>query len=118
MKTLHPMGWRNQMADDSADLIMNGESRRVAMDITKLQPKAGAGEPKTPGQETGIDGEIHDQEDLSGIKDAVLKIDGVGEFKVNFYTPTRFRGEFLRPWSSEVLNQLGEHANESGTAHE
>jgi hypothetical protein len=111
-------GWRTHMADDSAELVINGESRRVGMDIMKLQPKASAGEPKTPGQETAIDGEIHDQEDLSAIEDAVLRIDGVGEFKVNFYSPTRFRGDFLRPWSSEALHRLGEHANESGTAHE
>ena len=85
------------MADDSAELVLNGKSRRVAMDITKLYPKAGAGEPKVSGRETAIDGEIHDQEDLSGTKDAILRIDGVGEFKVSFHTPTRFSGELFRP---------------------
>lgn len=106
------------MADDSADLVINGQSRRVAMDIMKLEPKAGAGQSKPSGQETSIDGEVHDQEDLSGIIDAILKIDGTGEFRVSFYTPTRFRGEFVRPWSSESLDRLGQHAKEMGTAHE
>ena len=107
------------MADDSAaDLVINGQSRRVAMDIMKLEPQSGAGESKPPGQQTSIDGEVHDQEDLNGIEDAILKIDGTGEFRVSFYTPTRFRGEFVRPWSSESLDRFDQHANELGTAHE
>jgi len=106
------------MADDSADLVINGQSRRVAMDIMKLEPKTGAGQSKPSEQETSIDGEVHDQEDLNGFKDAILKIDGTGEFRVSFYTPTRFRGEFVRPWSSESLDRFGQHANELGTAHE
>jgi len=84
------------MADDSAELVIGGESRRVAMDISTLDPKSGAGQSKPPGQETRIDGEVHDQEDLSGTQNAILKIDGVGEFKISFYTPTRFRGELVR----------------------
>jgi hypothetical protein len=87
------------------------------MDIFRLNPKAGAGQSKPPGQETKIDGEVHDQEDLSGTEDAILKIDGVGEFKVSFYTPIRFRDEFVRPSSSEALNRLGEHAKELGASH-
>jgi hypothetical protein len=65
------------------------------MDITKMEPKAGAGSSKQPGEETAIEGEVHDQEDLNGVSGAILKIDGAGEFKVDFYSPTRFRGVFV-----------------------
>jgi hypothetical protein len=90
------------MADDSADLVIGGHSRRVAMDITKMEPKVGAGGSKPPGKQTEIEGEVHDQEDLNGI-DAILKIDGSGEFRIHFHTPTRFRGEFLAPWTAETF---------------
>ena len=73
-----------------------GQSRRLAMDITKLEPKVGAGGSKPPGKQTEIEGEAHDQEDLDGT-DAVLKIDGAGEFKIRFHTPTRFPGELILP---------------------
>jgi hypothetical protein len=84
------------MADDSADLIIDGQSRRVAMDITKLEPKVGAGGSKPPGKQSEIEGEVHDQENLEGIN-AVLKIDGAGNFRIHFHTPTRFRGELIVP---------------------
>ena len=79
------------MADDSAELVINGQVRKVAMDIMKMNPKEGAGATPSPGRETQIDGEIHDQEDLSEIEDAILRIYGTGEFKITFYSPTRFR---------------------------
>jgi hypothetical protein len=84
------------MADDSADLVIDGQSRRVAMDITKVEPKVGGAGSQPPGKETEIEGEVHDQEDLNGI-DAILKIDGTGNFKIHFHTPTRFRGELIAP---------------------
>jgi len=80
------------MGDDSAELVIGGHSRRVAMDITKLDSKAPEGGSEAQTRQTGIEGEVHDQEDLNG-SDATLKIDGVGEFKVNFHSPTRFRGK-------------------------
>jgi len=89
------------MADDSAELVVGGRSRRVAMDIARIEPKAGVGSSvppgSQPGPETAIEGEIHDQEDLNGVTGAALKVDGVGEFKIDFYTPTRFRGVFVPP---------------------
>jgi hypothetical protein len=84
------------VADDSADLVIGEQSRRVAMDITKMEPKVGAGGSQPPGKETEIEGEVHDQEDLNGT-DAILKIDGTGEFGVHFHTPTRLRGELIVP---------------------
>jgi hypothetical protein len=92
------------MADDSADLVIAGNSRRVAMDITKLEPKTGVEDSIPSGKRTEIEGEVHDQEDLNG-KDAILKIDGAGEFKIHFHTPTRFRGEFVAPWSDEPFRE-------------
>jgi hypothetical protein len=84
------------MADDSADLVVGGKSRRVATDITKLEPSVGAGGSKPAGKQTEIEGEVHDQEDLNGT-DAVLQIDGAVNFKIRFHTPTRFRGELIVP---------------------
>jgi hypothetical protein len=74
--------------DDSAELIIDGQGRRVAMDITRLDPKASPA--------TEIEGEVHDQEDLSSVHGATLKIDGAGEFKIDFVTPSRFRGSLVR----------------------
>lgn len=84
------------MADDSADLIIDGKSRRVAMDITELMPNTGGAESQPAGKQTEIEGEVHDQEDLNGIE-ATLKIDGAGDFRISFHTPTRFRGELIKP---------------------
>ncbi len=92
------------MADDSADLVIGGNSRRVAMDIMKMEPKTGVEDSTPSGRQTKIEGEVHDQEDLNG-KDAILKIDGTGEFKVHFHTPTRFRGEFVTPWSDDTFRE-------------
>jgi hypothetical protein len=72
------------------------------MDITKLDTKATSEPSKPDSGETEIEGEVHDQEDLDGVKGAILKIDGTGEFKVDFYSPTRFRGIYLPPKEHEA----------------
>jgi hypothetical protein len=75
------------MEDDSADLVIDGKSRRVAMDITELEPKAAAGGSKPPGNQTEIEGEVHDQEDLGGT-DSVLDIDGCRRVQNSLSYPT------------------------------
>src|ERR1700761_7931169 len=79
-----PRGKPN-MGDDSAELVIDGQSRRVAMDITKVDPEFGGAKSQPPGKPTEIEGEVHDQEDLNG-REALLKIDRTGGFKIRFHT--------------------------------
>ena len=84
----------------NAELIADGQTRRVAIDITKLAPKTGVGSEVKSGStepEMEIEGEVHDVADLQGIVGATLKIDGTGEFKVDFHSLTRFTGVFVPP---------------------
>jgi hypothetical protein len=76
----------------NADLIAEGRTRRVAVDITRLEPKTG-----TDTCNAEIEGEILDSGDLAGIQQATLKIEGTGEFKVDFSSPTKFSGVFIPP---------------------
>ncbi len=82
----------------NAELIAEGQSRRVAVDLTKLEPVHGVGSKVNSASnspEAEIEGNIHDSGDLQGIVGATLKIEGSGEFKVDFDSPTHFTGVFV-----------------------